>query len=103
MGENVVIRLGDEELPQDSHLIWTHDERKVYSKKGSNVKSEGLTVDHYGSLILENIQKSKSGEYKAEVFAKDGKLLKKTAEKLCVQGTYKLVGCCDLNLHWRQM
>ncbi|XP_051761705.1 SLAM family member 5-like [Ctenopharyngodon idella] len=83
-GDNVVIRLGDEKLPQDSHLIWTHDKRRVYSKKGSNVKNEGLTINHYGSLILENIQKSKSGEYKAEVFDKDGKLIKKTVEKICV-------------------
>lgn len=88
VGDNVVIRLGDEKLPQDSHLIWTHDKRRVYSKKGSNVKNEGLIINHYGSLILENIQKSKSGEYKAEVFDKDGKLIKKTVEKICVLGTY---------------
>lgn len=92
VGENVVIQLGDEELPQDSHLIWTHNESRVYFKKGSNVRIQDLTVDRYGSLILENIQKSKSGEYKAEVFnLESGKLIKKTEAHLCVQGMYKLV------------
>ncbi|KAK9969892.1 hypothetical protein ABG768_028033 [Culter alburnus] len=86
VGENVVIQLGDEELPQDSHLIWTHNESRVYFKKGSNVRIQDLTVDRYGSLILENIQKSKSGEYKAEVFnLESGKLIKKTEAHLCVQ------------------
>ncbi|XP_048048674.1 uncharacterized protein si:dkey-11f4.20 [Megalobrama amblycephala] len=84
VGENVVIQLGDEELPQDSHLTWTHDKMRVYVKRGSNVKNEGLTVNRYGSIILDNIQKSKSGEYTGEVYDKDGKSIKKTVEKLCV-------------------
>lgn len=91
VGENGVIPLVNEELPQDSDLIWTHNQKREYYKKGSNVKIRELPVDRYGSLILENIQKNNSGEYKAEVFNADGKLLKKTEARLCVQGMCKFV------------
>lgn len=92
LGENGVIPLVNEELPQDSDLIWTYNQKRVYYKKGSNIKIRVLPVDRYGSLILENIQKNNSGEYKGEVFNADsGQLINKTEARLCVQGMYKLV------------
>ncbi|XP_067300968.1 hepatic and glial cell adhesion molecule isoform X2 [Pseudorasbora parva] len=99
VGEDFVIRLGTEDLQADSHLIWTHNESRVYQKRGSNVKINDATIDRYGSLILENIQTKHTGVYKGEVFNKDGKLIKKTEEQICVQepvpGPTVIVECVE--------
>ncbi|XP_077096222.1 T-lymphocyte surface antigen Ly-9 [Siphateles boraxobius] len=85
VGERVEIPLDIGELQEESHLRWTHNERRVYDRKGSNVKTLDFNVSHPGSLILENIQKNQSGKYEGQVHDKDGKLIKKTTHQLCVQ------------------
>lgn len=87
VGERVAIRLDIGELQEENDLVWTYNERRVYLKKGSKVKIREIDVDHYGSLILENLQKKQSGKYEGEVHGKDGTLIKKTTLQLCVQGT----------------
>ncbi|CAM4608050.1 unnamed protein product [Leuciscus chuanchicus] len=80
VGERVEIPLDIGELQEESDLFWTYNERRVYSKKGSN-----FDVDRYGSLILENLQENQSGKYEGVVYDKDGKLIKTTTHQLCVQ------------------
>lgn len=87
VGERVEIPLDIKELQEENHLIWKHNEIKVYSRRGSNVKIRVFNVDRTGSLILENIQKKQSGKFEGEVYDKDGKLIKKITHQLCVQGT----------------
>ncbi|XP_056124455.1 T-cell surface antigen CD2 [Rhinichthys klamathensis goyatoka] len=86
VGERVEISLDIGELPKESdELMWTHNQIRVYFKRGSNVKTRVLDVDRYGSLIVENIQKKQSGKYESQVYDKDGKLIKKSTHQLCVQ------------------
>ncbi|KAK7153580.1 hypothetical protein R3I94_007080 [Phoxinus phoxinus] len=84
VGERVEIPLEIGELQDKGDLIWIHNQSRLY-KKSLNVKNPPFDVDHSGSLILENIQKERSGKYEAEVYDEDGKLRKKTTHQLCVQ------------------
>jgi len=99
VGERVEISLDIGELPEKGELIWTHNQSKVYNKRGSSVKTSKLDVDRYGSLILENVQKKHSGVYEGLVYDQNGKLIKRSTHQLCVQGTNYLEVCCHSNLH----
>lgn len=83
-----MISFDDAKLQEDNELRWTHNKRRVYFKKGLQVKVNELDVDEDGSLILENVQKNKSGEYKGIIYDAEGKLIKETVQQLCVLGTY---------------
>ncbi len=83
-----MISFDDAKLQEDNELRWTHNKRRVYLKKGSQVKFNELEVDEDGSLILVNVQKDKSGEYKGIIYDAEGKLIKETVQQLCVLGTY---------------
>ncbi|XP_051998908.1 T-cell surface antigen CD2-like [Xyrauchen texanus] len=69
----------------NNHVIWTHNQKTVYIKKGSYVTVKELDTDHSGSLILENIQINQSGKYKGEVYSDDGTFKKGNEAQLCVQ------------------
>ncbi|KAL1246766.1 hypothetical protein QQF64_033613 [Cirrhinus molitorella] len=84
VGDKVVIPFGGEKLQVNVEVRWSHNERRVYFKKGSQVKQNELDADQHGSLILENVQKNKSGEYKGIAFDAGGKLIKETVQQLCV-------------------
>jgi len=99
VGERVEISLDIGELPEKGELTWTHNQYKVYNKRGSSVKTSKLDVDRYGSLILENVQKKHSGVYEGQVYDQNGKLIKRSTHQLCVQGTNYLEVCCHSNLH----
>lgn len=88
VGDTFVIPLDDveEEIPPDTHLFWTHNETRVYIKRDSTVKVKTYNINTRGSLILENIQIIQSGKYTAQVYNKDGKLLKESVKQLCVRG-----------------
>lgn len=88
VGGKVVISFDGSKLQEDNELRWTHNQRRIYLKKGSQVKFNELNIDQYGSLILENVQKDKSGEYKGIIYDAEGKLIKETVQQLCVLGTY---------------
>ncbi len=88
MGEQIVIPFDDEKIQADNDISWTHNQMRVYLKRRSNVKNNKLSVDQHGSLILENLQKNNSGEYTGEAFNKDGTLIKRIVQWLCVHGTY---------------
>ncbi|XP_026128371.1 T-cell surface antigen CD2 [Carassius auratus] len=83
-GDKVVISFNDAKLQKDNELRWTHDKQKVYIRKGSQIKVNKLNVNEDGSLILENVQKDQSGEYKVIIYDTDGKLIKETVQQLCV-------------------
>ncbi|XP_059355303.1 hepatic and glial cell adhesion molecule-like isoform X2 [Carassius carassius] len=84
VGDKVVISFDDAILQKDNELKWTHDKQKVYLRKGSQIKLNQLNVSEDGSLILENIQKDQSGEYKGIIYDTDGKLITETVQQLCV-------------------
>lgn len=88
VGGKVVISFDDAKLQEDSELRWTHDKHKVYVRQGSQIKVNKLNVNEDGSLILENVQKDQSGEYKGVIFDTDGKLITETVQELCVLGMY---------------
>uniref|UniRef100_A0A672T7S5 Ig-like domain-containing protein n=1 Tax=Sinocyclocheilus grahami TaxID=75366 RepID=A0A672T7S5_SINGR len=83
-GDKVVISFDDEKLQEDNELRWTHNKQRVYLKKGLQIKLNMLNVSEDGSLILENVQKDKSGEYKGIIYDAEGKLRKETVQQLCV-------------------
>ncbi|XP_050957005.1 uncharacterized protein si:dkey-11f4.20 [Labeo rohita] len=85
VGDEAVIPFDGARLSAYNELRWTHNQMRVYFKKGSQVRLSELNVDEYGSLILENVQKDKSGEYKGIMYGADGKLIKETVQQLCVQ------------------
>uniref|UniRef100_A0A8C1HVC5 Uncharacterized protein n=1 Tax=Cyprinus carpio carpio TaxID=630221 RepID=A0A8C1HVC5_CYPCA len=84
VGDKVVISFDDAKLQEDNELQWIHNQRRVYLKKGSQVKHSELNTDQYGSLILENVQKDKSGKYKGIIYDAGGKLIKEIVQHLCV-------------------
>uniref|UniRef100_A0A8C2I1X6 Ig-like domain-containing protein n=1 Tax=Cyprinus carpio TaxID=7962 RepID=A0A8C2I1X6_CYPCA len=84
VGDKVVISFDDAKLQEDNELRWIHNQRRVYWKKGSQVKHSELNTDQYGSLILENVQKDKSGEYRGIIYDAEGKFIKETVQHLCV-------------------
>ncbi|XP_043105275.1 T-cell surface antigen CD2-like [Puntigrus tetrazona] len=84
VGEKVVISFDGAKLQEGDELRWTHDEVRVYFKKGSKVKVKELDVDEDGSLILTDVQKDKSGEYKGIIYDSEGSLIKETVQQLCV-------------------
>uniref|UniRef100_A0A672T6N0 Ig-like domain-containing protein n=1 Tax=Sinocyclocheilus grahami TaxID=75366 RepID=A0A672T6N0_SINGR len=84
VGGKVVISFDDAKLQEDNELRWTHNKQRVYLKKGSQIKLNMLNVSEDGSLILENVQKDKSGEYKGIIYDAEGKLRKETVQQLCV-------------------
>uniref|UniRef100_A0A673GRV7 Ig-like domain-containing protein n=1 Tax=Sinocyclocheilus rhinocerous TaxID=307959 RepID=A0A673GRV7_9TELE len=84
VGGKVVISVDDAKLQEDNELRWTHNKQRVYLKKGSQIKLNKLNVNKDGSLILENVQKDKSGEYKGIIYDAEGKLIKETVQQLCV-------------------
>ncbi len=88
MGEQIVIPFDDEKIQADNDISWTHNQMRVYLKRRSHVKNNKLSIDQHGSLILENLQKNNSGEYTGEAFNKDGTLIKRIVQGLCVHGTY---------------
>ncbi|XP_026128375.1 hepatocyte cell adhesion molecule-like [Carassius auratus] len=83
-GDKVVISFDDAKSQEDNDLRWTHNKQKVYIRKGSQIKLNKLNVSEDGSLILENIQKDQSGEYKGVIYDADGKLITETVQELCV-------------------
>ncbi|XP_059355304.1 hepatic and glial cell adhesion molecule-like [Carassius carassius] len=83
-GDKVVISFDDAILQKDNELKWTHDKQKVYLRKGSQIKLNQLNVSEDGSLILENIQKDQSGEYKGNIYDVEGNLITETVQQLCV-------------------
>lgn len=88
MGDTVIIPFEGAKLLADDELRWTHNERKVYFKKHSQVTHSKFNVTQDGSVILENVQKDSSGEYKGIVYNAIGNLKKRTVQQLCVLGTY---------------
>ncbi|KAF4109305.1 hypothetical protein G5714_010378 [Onychostoma macrolepis] len=84
VGDKVVISFDDAKLQADNELRWTHNQKRVYFKKGSQIKLNELNADEDGSLILENVQKDKSGEYKGVIYNAEGTLIKETVQQLCV-------------------
>ncbi|XP_073701119.1 uncharacterized protein [Garra rufa] len=85
VGDKVVIPFGGEKLDAYDELRWSHNKKRVYYKRGSAIKESELNVDQHGSLVLENVQKDKSGEYTGVAYNEEGGLLKKTDQQLCVQ------------------
>ncbi|XP_051565793.1 T-cell surface antigen CD2 [Myxocyprinus asiaticus] len=85
VGEKVIIQMDKEKLQAESHVTWTHNQKRVYVQRGMKVTVKELDIDHTGSLILENIRLDQSGEYMGEVFNSNGKFLKKNESQLCVQ------------------
>uniref|UniRef100_A0A673GSC7 Ig-like domain-containing protein n=1 Tax=Sinocyclocheilus rhinocerous TaxID=307959 RepID=A0A673GSC7_9TELE len=83
-GDKVVISFDDAKLQEDNELRWTHNKQRVYLKKGSQIKLNKLNVSEDGSLILETVQKDKSGEYKGIIYDAEGNLIKETIQQLCV-------------------
>ncbi|XP_043105279.1 hepatocyte cell adhesion molecule-like [Puntigrus tetrazona] len=83
-GEKAVISFDGAKLQEEYELKWTHNKNRVYFKKGSKVKVKELDVDEDGSLILTDVQKDKSGEYKGIVYDSEGSLIKETVQQLCV-------------------
>ncbi|XP_052004989.1 uncharacterized protein LOC127659280 isoform X2 [Xyrauchen texanus] len=77
--------MGEEKLQAESHISWTHNERRVYVQKGMKVSVNVFNIDPTGALILKNIQLEQSGKYMGEVYNSNGRLLKKNEEQLCVQ------------------
>ncbi|KAK2905335.1 hypothetical protein Q8A67_007134 [Cirrhinus molitorella] len=85
VGDKVVIPFDGASLPAYNELKWTHNQTRVYYKKGSQIKNSELNIDQHGSLVLENVQKDKSGEYRGITYDADGSLIKETVQQLCVQ------------------
>ncbi|XP_016424106.1 carcinoembryonic antigen-related cell adhesion molecule 2-like [Sinocyclocheilus rhinocerous] len=50
----------------------------------SQVKLSEFSVTQHGSLMLENVQKDNSGEYKGIVYNAEGTLIKETVQQFCV-------------------
>uniref|UniRef100_A0A8C2J6Q3 Ig-like domain-containing protein n=1 Tax=Cyprinus carpio TaxID=7962 RepID=A0A8C2J6Q3_CYPCA len=84
VGDTVIIPFEGAKLLADDELRWTHNKKRVYFKKDSQVKLSEINVTQHGYLILENVQKDKSGEYKGIVYNADGTLIKDTVQQLCV-------------------
>uniref|UniRef100_A0A671N1V9 Ig-like domain-containing protein n=1 Tax=Sinocyclocheilus anshuiensis TaxID=1608454 RepID=A0A671N1V9_9TELE len=84
VGDTVIIPFEGAKLLADNELRWTHNTRRVYLKKGSQVKLSEFNVTQHGSLMLENVQKDNSGEYKGIVYNAEGTLIKETVQQLCV-------------------
>ncbi|XP_026074252.1 T-cell surface antigen CD2-like [Carassius auratus] len=84
VGDTVIIPFEGAKLLEDDELRWAHNERKVYFKKHSQVKINVFNVTQNGSVILENVQKNSSGEYKGIIYNTNGTLKKQTVQQLCV-------------------
>uniref|UniRef100_A0A672L6W1 Ig-like domain-containing protein n=1 Tax=Sinocyclocheilus grahami TaxID=75366 RepID=A0A672L6W1_SINGR len=84
VGDTAIIPFEGAKLLADNELRWTHNTRRVYLKKGSQVKLSEFNVTQHGSLMLENVQKDNSGEYKGIVYNAEGTLIKETVQQLCV-------------------
>ncbi|RXN30985.1 T-cell surface antigen CD2-like protein [Labeo rohita] len=91
VGDEVVIPFGGDNLETYNELRWTHDTKRVYFKKGSQIKNSELNVDQHGSLILENIQKNTAGEYTGIAYDANGGLIKTIVQKLCVRGHHATI------------
>ncbi|KAK2905337.1 hypothetical protein Q8A67_007136 [Cirrhinus molitorella] len=85
VGDKAVIPFGEENLEKYYELRWSHNERRGYYKRGLHIKLNEFKVDQNGSLILENVQKDKSGEYKGIAYNENGSLINSIVHQLCVQ------------------
>ncbi|KAK2905336.1 hypothetical protein Q8A67_007135 [Cirrhinus molitorella] len=85
VGDKVVIPFGGENIEAYKELRWSHNKRRVYYKRGLHIKLNEFKVDQNESLILENVQKDKSGEYNGIAYNKNGSLINSIVHQLCVQ------------------
>uniref|UniRef100_A0A673I9G8 Ig-like domain-containing protein n=1 Tax=Sinocyclocheilus rhinocerous TaxID=307959 RepID=A0A673I9G8_9TELE len=84
VGDTVIIPFEGAKLLADNELRWTHNTRRVYLKKGSQVKLSEFSVTQHGSLMLENVQKDNSGEYKGIVYNTKCVLAIRLAVVVCI-------------------
>lgn len=85
VGGNVTLPLVFEGLGKSHLLKWTHNKTTIFYRQNGRVshgKPEDVTTT--GSILLKNVEFSKTGIYEANVSRSDGALVKMWTGHLCV-------------------
>ncbi|XP_076858041.1 hepatic and glial cell adhesion molecule isoform X2 [Brachyhypopomus gauderio] len=84
VGAAVELPLNFDGLDSSSELTWIHNQKKVFRRRDGKVTVSTLKTKPNGALVLEKVQFSSAGDYRATVFSTDGVQQHHTTVRLCV-------------------